>query len=272
MKKSPSKPAGGRTLSTALSAAGTRPAPSARTEEKTKYAVRFADRIAELIAKDLGSRLKGIEATAKRDAASEKARKQLDINFSTPKLGLALGISLKSVHIREPGGGNRYTHNMKRNAEELRIEASGYHKRQPYAVMVGVLFLPFDGCDDAKTLRTSSSFGSWVRHLRPYAGRTGPLDDADCFERLYIALYEIDGSDMRFFDVRAAPPKNSRPPVDGPLRSETTAADAAPKRSLIYDEFLDELHHVYLRRNSADFEWADGEEEPLAPDETEPED
>ena len=39
---------------------------------------------------------------------------------------------------------------MKRNEEELRIEASGYHKRQPYTVMIGVLFLPFDGADEKK--------------------------------------------------------------------------------------------------------------------------
>ena len=65
----------------------------------------------------------------------------MDINFSTPELWLALGISLKSVHLRDIKGAERYTHNMKRNEEELRIEASGYHKRQPYAVMIAVLFL-----------------------------------------------------------------------------------------------------------------------------------
>jgi hypothetical protein len=62
---------------------------------------------------------------------------------------------------------------LKRNEEELRIEASGYHKRQPYAVMAGILFLPFDACEDGKK-NNPSSFGSWVRHLRPYAGRTAP--------------------------------------------------------------------------------------------------
>ena len=40
-------------------------------------------------------------ATTKRSAGSVFGKKQLDVNFSTPQLGLALGISLKSVHIRE---------------------------------------------------------------------------------------------------------------------------------------------------------------------------
>ena len=115
--------------------------------------------------------------------ARSARKKQLDVNFSTPQLGLALGISLKSVHLRDVKGAERYTHNMKRNEEELRIEASGYHKRQPYAVMVAVLFLPFDSADDAKR-DNPSSFGSWVRHLRPFAGRKDPDDDTDKFERI----------------------------------------------------------------------------------------
>jgi hypothetical protein len=243
-----------------------RPERSALQAEKNQYAIRFADRMAELLALDLSPRMIGIEATTKRGAASVRGKKQLDVNFSTPQLGLALGISLKSVHLRETTGGRRYTHNLKRNEEELRIEASGYHKRQPYAVMVGVLCLPFDSCTDAASSRTSSSFGSWVRHLRPFAGRTGPLDEDDRFERLYIALYEPDGSDLRFFDIRSAPPKNGRPRGDGAMFG-SQGRNAAPMRLLSYAEFLDDVHRVYLLRNSAVFEWADGESEPLEPDE-----
>jgi len=153
-----------------LKKAGRRPGKDADTSIKIDYAVRFAELVAERMAVDLSSRLKGITATTKRTAGSMGGKtKQLDVNFSTPKLGLALGISLKSVHTRDKKGAERYTHNMKRNEEELRVEASGYHKRQPYAVMLGVLFLPFDSCRDGKA--GPSSFGSWVRHLRPYTGR-----------------------------------------------------------------------------------------------------
>src|SRR5712692_322852 len=186
---------------------------------KNKYAVRFAEHMAKRIAADLANKLRGIQATTKRSAGSIRGRKQLDVNFSTPEHGLALGISLKSVHIRDVGGSRRYTHNMKRNEEELRIEASGYHKRQPYAVMIGVLFLPFDSCDDGKK-NNPSSFGSWVRHLRPYSGRAEPDDEIDRFEKLYVALYEPDGTDVRFFDIESDPPKSGRPAKDGDLPSE----------------------------------------------------
>lgn len=244
-----------------LSAAGARPEAAGGTEAKNPYAIRFAEEMATRLASDLSPKLKGISATTARTARSVRGAKQLDVNFSTPQHGLALGISLKSVHTRDPKSG-RYTHNMKRNEEELRIEASGYHKRQPYAVMVGVLFLPFDSCDDGRK-QNSSSFGSFVRHLRPYAGRVIPDNEIDRFEKLFIGLYELDGSDMRFFDVEADPPKNRRPASDGAL----LAADGRARRLFTYPEFLDAIYHEYLRRNSAEFRWVDGEEDPLKPDE-----
>ena len=241
-----------------LHEASPRPGEGASQTEKNKYAIRFADKMAELIARDLKPSLGGIEATTKRAAGSVRGKKQLDINFSTPQVGLALGISLKSVHIREERGGKRYTHNMKRNEEELRIEATGYHKRQPYAVMIGVLWLPFDSCEDGKR-DNPSSFGSWVRHLRPYAGRLGPNDDEDRFERIYIGLYEPDATNLRFFDIESDPPKNQRPRIDG----APFAADGRHRRLLSYREFLNTTYHDYLRRNLAEFSWADGSEEPL---------
>ena len=253
---------GARVLSTVLRAAEPRPDVQSPTEDKIKYATRFADEMAVQIANDLAGRLRGIAATTKRNAVSVKGKKQLDINFSTPEHGLALGISLKSVHLRDVRGAERYTHNMKRNEEELRIEASGYHKRQPYAVMVGVLFLPLDSCTDGKR-GNPSSFGSWVRHLRPYAGRVESTDDLDIFEKIYIGLYQIDGSDLILFDVESDPPKNGEPARDGDL----LAADGRVRRLLSYTEFLEAIYHVYLRRNSAEFRWAEGTEDPLAIDE-----
>lgn len=244
-KNSQPAPDGAKVIAAVLSASAPRPKRSDSVGEKNQYAVRFADQMAGRIAADLSVRLGDIEATTKRSAGSVRGKKQLDINFSTPQLGLALGISLKSVHLRDVKGAERYTHNMKRNEEELRIEASGYHKRQPYAVMIGVLFLPFDSADDGKK-DNPSSFGSWVRHLRPYAGRDQPTDEIDKFEKIYIALYEPDGTDLRFFDVKKDPPKNGR-----------------PAQLLEYGEFLDAVYREYLWRNEADFKWAEGEEEPL---------
>jgi hypothetical protein len=264
-KKPSSKPArdGAKFIAGVLAASVPRPSRSDSWQKKSAYAVRFADAAAPAMAADLAPRMRGIEASPKRVATSALGAKQLDVNFSTPATGLALGISLKYVHIREATGAQRYTHNKKRNEDELRIEAIGYHKRQPYAVMIGVLFLPFDSCDDAKA--GSSSFGSWVRHLRPYSGRQGPHDDVDRFEKIYVALYEPDGTDVRFFDVDCAPPKSGRPRRDGPLCSDPDRG--LPRRVLSYTEFLDAIHDAYTSRNKVEFVWDDGTEEPLDEDE-----
>jgi hypothetical protein len=228
-----------------LAAAGARPERSDEVGKKNQYAVKFAELMAERIAADLSPEFPNIQATTKRTAAAVRGSKQLDVNFSTPQLGLALGVSLKSVHLRDVGGAERYTHNMKRNEEELRIEAAGYHKRQPYAVMIGVLFLPIDSCTDGKR-DNPSSFGSWVRHLRPYTGRDKPDDEPDRFEKIYICLYDPDATAMHFFDVAQNPPKNGM-----------------PKSVLTYREFLDAVYLAYLERNGTDFTWEEGEDEPL---------
>jgi hypothetical protein len=105
--------------------------------------------------------------------------------------------------------------------------------------MIAVVFIPFDACDDA-TPRHPSSFGSWVKYLRPLALRRAPHDDIARYERVFIGLYDREGEKMEFFDVEAPPPIRARPRV-----------------LLSYDQFLDEVEKTYLRRNASEFEWAD---------------
>ena len=229
-------------LTAALAAAGTRPSSSSKQSAKTVYASRFADAMAEELATDLRPRFPGIDATTKKNAVTSKGKKQLDVSFSTPQMGLGLGLSLKSVHIREPGG--RYTHNIKRNDEELGTEASAYHERQSWAIMVAVLFLPFDACGDGT--RGPSSFGAWVRGLRPRVGRASPGDRESLFEKGYIALYEPDGSRLEFFDIEADPPKRD-----------------VPEKLLSYADFVDALYRTYEARNHVEFRWANGDVEKL---------
>lgn len=244
----PKKPI--RTLQDVLEAAAPRPPDVALTpeerhrlsEEKRTYATRFADKMAICIANGLRGRFPGVlpdeDGTGiESPAQSVRGPKKLDVNYSTPQLGLAFGISLKSVHFREKEK-RGYIHNMKRNDEELRSEASGYHQRQPYAVMIAVVFLPDEACEDA-TIRHPSSFGNWVKYLRPLAKRRAAHDDIARYERVFVGLYDRGGSRMEFFDVEEAPPKAGR-----------------PKNLLNETEFFDEIERTYLQRNAAEFEWA----------------
>jgi hypothetical protein len=55
-------------------------------------------------------------------ALGVKGPKKLDVNYSTPELGLGLGISIKTIGFRDRGTG-RYTKNYTARDNELRAEA-----------------------------------------------------------------------------------------------------------------------------------------------------
>lgn len=239
------------TLKDVLDAAAPRPPDVAETreerhklsEDKRTYATRFADKMAICLANGLRERFPGVLPDesgrgVESPAQSVRGPKKLDVNYSTPQLGLGFGVSLKAVHFREKEK-RGYIHNRKRNDEELRSEASGYHQRQPYAVMIAVVFLPDDACDDATT-HYPSSFGEWVKYLRPLTERETAHDDLDRYERVFVGLYSREGSSMQFFDVALPPPRRGR-----------------PRNLLNYTEFLDEIETTFLKRNVAEFEWAD---------------
>jgi hypothetical protein len=40
-------------------------------------------------------------------------------------------------------------------------------------------------------------------------------------------------------------------------------ADGRARRLLSYEELLDTIHHTFLKRNSAEFRWAEGDEQPI---------
>jgi len=230
-----------QSLSDVLAAAGPRPTPN--SSGKGAYATRFANASAILVANALRPHFPGIKPDPSGKGVESPSRavrglKKLDVNYSTPQAGLGLGISLKSVHSRDKNPTHRFHHNMKRNDEELRVEASGYHQRQPYAVLVAVLFLPVEACEDGDESKPSS-FGKWVEYLWPLGGRDDPHDAFDRFERVYVALYDPEDAALEFFDVKTPPPRTGR-----------------PAKTLSFDTFVDDVVEAYARRNQLDFRWS----------------
>src|SRR6185312_15347887 len=135
-------------------------------------------------------------------ARTAKGVKKLDVNYSTLELGLGLGVSIKTINFPDKGTG-RYTKNVTRVDNELRAEAQDYHERQPFAVMIALIFMPVDGCSDGKK-GNMSSFAHAVLTFRGRAGRRSPTDGVALFERIFVALYTHDGRDrgkVEFFDV-----------------------------------------------------------------------
>jgi hypothetical protein len=203
----------------ALDAASPRPVEDAAQADKKNYAERLSKALSVLIANRLRPTFPPIlplpDGTRQESRApTGKGKKKLDVNYSTQELGLALGVSIKTLNFRDDASG-RYTKNATRIDNELRAEASDYHERQPFAVMVGIVFVPIDSCDDAK--RGKSSFAQIVEVLRHRANRETPKNREELFERIYIALYDyaMRPASVEFFDVGRLAPPAGRPPVGG---------------------------------------------------------
>jgi hypothetical protein len=113
-------------------------------------------------------------------------------------------------------------------------------------VLIGVVFLPTDCCDDARIstkgeILGPSSFGAAVRYFRTRANRESPKDDVDLFERFFIALYDDGTGEMWFFDVMNRPPRSGRPD---------------PADCLTLPQFISEVIRTYDERNRPPFDWA----------------
>ncbi|MBB4364340.1 hypothetical protein GGD65_005398 [Bradyrhizobium sp. CIR18] len=228
-----------------LRAAGDRSKTVTR-EQKKNYAELLSRRLAQRFADALRSAFPDILPDSSGKGQESKARsskgfKKLDVNYSTVELGLGLGVSIKTINFRDATT-KRYTKNYTRADGELRAEASDYHERQPYAVMVAVIFLPLDACDDGGK-NAPSSFGQAVQVFRFRTGRENPKDPAMLFERVFVGLYDADEKhfgEVTFFDVMSKPPRTGKPAT-----------------MLSFPQLVQEIVETYDRRNSPRFEWED---------------
>jgi hypothetical protein len=229
-----------------LDAAEPRPGETSKQSDKKNYAERLSRQIATMVANSLRGAFPGITPSPDgklQEAPARAARKpkKLDVNYSTSELGLGLGVSIKTINVRDPKT-KRYTKNYTRVDNELRAEATDFHVRQPYAVLVAAVFVPIDACDDGGKLHPSS-FGQAIQIFRYRSGRAKTVNDVQLFERLFIGLYQHEAphrGEVAFFDVMQPPPRQGRP------RRE---------RLLTYDEFIDAIKATYDARNDPPFLW-----------------
>lgn len=184
---------------------------------KKNYAEKLSRELALLFASRLRSRFPSARVTPLSDGSGQEFRiggnldaKKTDVAVWDDRAGLVLGVSIKTITARDSKT-QRYTKNVLRNDMELRDEADKLHRRQPWAVLTAVIFLPEDSTWDGRAEATNSSFAHAVFSFRKRAGRDAAhAARFDTFEQVYIGLFDREGR-VGFFDVDSAPPRNQMP-------------------------------------------------------------
>lgn len=227
-----------------LRAAGDR-AKAQTQSAKKNYAEALSRALATKVAALLRPNFDGIVPDAKggqqeSPARSSRGVKKLDVNYSKPELGLGLGVSIKTINFPDPKT-NRYTKNYTRVDNELRAEAVDYHERQPWAVLVALVFLPMDSVEDGVS-SSASSFGAAAQYFKKRSGRHQPKNSESLFEAVYIGLYDTNEAsfgNVVFFDVQKNPPKRGM-----------------PKKTLDFAGLRDAITTIYDHRNNPKEVWA----------------
>jgi hypothetical protein len=136
-------------------------------------------------------------------------KKSLDVGCLDKNKYLALDLSIKTFSFVDPKT-KRYDKNYTGRFYELLGEGLDLRLSYPEAVLVALIFLPLDSCEDG-TNKAPSSFGKAVKQYSKIASKGTPDDHALSFEHVFVGLYDEEG--VAFFDARNPPPFHGVPPA-----------------------------------------------------------
>jgi hypothetical protein len=169
---------------------------------------------------------------AERRLAGGIGAKKVDVSWATEESGLLFGGSVKTINWRDRRSDN-FQKNLTNRRGEMLFESVTLHRRFPFAVLFGFIFLDKDARNDG-TPRRNSTFENSFPRLRLFTGRQDPAGREEQYERLYIALVDANPFEASFACYRA----------DSAMTVVTIEA------------ILDDLVHLLAERNFDSFEEA----------------
>lgn len=187
-------------LCTALRSLPPKPPDSSTREMKRAYSEAMGAKIAVAMADDL--RHRGMREArpsgpgdvgtsgAERRLAGGIGAKRVDVSWATDVSGLLLGISVKTINFRD-GRSRSFQKSLVNRRGDMLGEALTLHRRFPYAVVAGFLFLDKDARHD-DTKKRKSTFENAFPRLRLFTGRDDPTGRDEQFERLYLLLVDAN--------------------------------------------------------------------------------
>jgi hypothetical protein len=181
-------------LLAALKSLPPKPADSEPQATKRMYSQQMSAVIAVALGEEL--RLRGMKEArpsgpgeagpsgAERRLAGGIGAKKVDVTWATEESGLLLAISVKTISFRD-GTTKNFQKNLINRRGDMLIEAVTLHRRFPYAVLMGMLFINKDSRSDG-TGRRRSTFENAFPRLRLFTGRTDPSGRDEQLERFYL--------------------------------------------------------------------------------------
>ncbi len=206
-------------LIAALAQLPSKPEDSEKRSPKQKYSQQMSENLANALAEEFRNR--GLAETrpappgeiggsgAERRIAGGIGAKKVDVSWATEEAGLLLGISIKTINFKDRKSGH-FQKNLTNRRGDMLFESVTLHRRFPYAVLVGFLFLDKDAAED-HTKRRNSTFNNAHDRFRIFTGRNDPGGRDEQYERLYIGL--VDANKFRS-SVRIFAPGSPDDPVD----------------------------------------------------------
>ncbi len=177
-----------------------KPTDDALRDAKQKYSQQVTMNIALAFAEEL--RQRGLRDTrpgppgmpglsgAERRMSGGIGAKRVDVTWTTEESGLLLAISLKSINFKDARSQN-YQKNLTNRRGDMLFEAVTLHRRFPYAVLGGFLFLDKGAAEDGSGTRRST-FLNAHRAFRLFSGRTDPAGRDEQYELLYVSLVDAN--------------------------------------------------------------------------------
>lgn len=225
------------------------PDEAATQAQKKRYSERVSAVVALAIAQELRNRgLQGAFPTepgdkdlsgAERRMAGGIGAKKVDVTWATEESGLVLAVSIKSINWKDKKT-NNYQKNLTNRRGDMLFESVTLHRRFPFAVIVGLLFLDKGAAEDG-TPKRLNTFENAHNRLRLFTGRTDPAGRDEQYEHLYILLLD------------------STPPFAGAL----TAYEAGNQEPLALEKIFDDMVKLVAERNADFYEYIDGHLRPL---------
>lgn len=191
-----------------------KPSQDALQSKKKAYSEKVSQVVAQAFAEEL--RHRGMKEArpappgeldrsgAERRMAGGIGAKKVDVSWATDECGLLCAISVKSINFRDRQG--HFQKNLTNRRGDMLYEAVTLHRRFPYAVLAGFLFLDKDAASD-DTQRRRSTFLNAHSRLRMFADRNDPAGRDEQYERLYVILLDAGASTPTFVTYAVGRPE-----------------------------------------------------------------